>query len=267
MKFLHITDPHVVAPGESLYGLDPNARFDACIADIIANHADAEFCVITGDLVHAGLATAYNVFETYIAQLPMPVHLLIGNHDDREQFLAAFPHSPRDEHGFIQSVYKNDTGVFLFLDTHVSETSCGGYCERRCEWLRARLNEAASEDVYLCMHHAPFDTGIPALDNISLLDQERLADVITSQRNIRHLFFGHVHRPIAGSWRGIPFSTPYATAHQCALDLVEPTTLQFTHEGPAYGVVLVDADRVVVHHHAYQGANVVVTKPPGFPYE
>src|SRR5256885_8190549 len=35
----------------------------------------------------------------------------------------------------------------------------------------------------------------------------------------RSLSFGHIHRPISGSWRGIPFSTLRGTNHQVALHL------------------------------------------------
>ena len=33
MKFIHITDTHLVAPGVPLYGLDPCERLAACLAD------------------------------------------------------------------------------------------------------------------------------------------------------------------------------------------------------------------------------------------
>ena len=54
MKLLHITDPHLVTPGELLYGTDPYDRLSACIDDALANHSDAALCVITGDLAHRG---------------------------------------------------------------------------------------------------------------------------------------------------------------------------------------------------------------------
>ena len=54
MKFIHITDLHLALPGDSLWGLDPFARLDACLADIATHHADASFCAITGDLAERG---------------------------------------------------------------------------------------------------------------------------------------------------------------------------------------------------------------------
>jgi len=58
------------------------------------------------------------------------------------------------------------------------------------------------------------------MDRIALTDAAALIAVIKPNRaRIRHLFFGHVHRPIAGSWLGIPFSTLRGTNHQVCFDL------------------------------------------------
>ena len=43
MKLIHITDLHLMPPGELLWGLDPFARLDAALTDIAAHHADANF--------------------------------------------------------------------------------------------------------------------------------------------------------------------------------------------------------------------------------
>ena len=38
MKIIQVTDLHLVTPGQTLCGLDPLARLQACIADINQNH-------------------------------------------------------------------------------------------------------------------------------------------------------------------------------------------------------------------------------------
>ena len=54
MKLIHLTDPHFVPPGQTLYGRDPSVALKRCLADINEHHADADLCVITGDLTHWG---------------------------------------------------------------------------------------------------------------------------------------------------------------------------------------------------------------------
>ncbi len=50
MKLIQITDIHFVPGKRLLHGLDPYERLRSCIADINTNHADADLCIITGDL-------------------------------------------------------------------------------------------------------------------------------------------------------------------------------------------------------------------------
>jgi len=90
--------------------------------------------------------------------------------------------------------------------------------------------------------------GIAAFDEINLVADDALAfgALLRGYDHIRHLFFGHIHRPISGSWHGIPFSTLPATAHQSGLDFLTETDL-FTHEAPGYGVVLITPEQVTVH--------------------
>ena len=59
MKFIQITDLHLVPKGEMLHGLDPYDRLKECINDINHSHKDAEVCVITGDLAHGANQQAY----------------------------------------------------------------------------------------------------------------------------------------------------------------------------------------------------------------
>ena len=57
MKFIHLTDLHLVKPGDRLFNLDPLERLDRCLGDIQTLHEDAAFCVISGDLADKGDAT------------------------------------------------------------------------------------------------------------------------------------------------------------------------------------------------------------------
>lgn len=251
MKFIHVTDPHIVPPGQTLYGLDPQARLRACIDDINRRQADAAFAIFTGDLAHKGEPEAYSVLRDELARLAMPVHLLLGNHDHRGNFLDAFPRSPRDGDGFIQFTLDTEIGRFVCIDTNEPGVPYGALCDRRLEWLRRALDASADVPVYLFLHHPPFPVGIRRMDQISLQQPERLAAIVEGRRNIRHMFFGHLHRPIGGSWRGIPMTTMRATSHQVALDFVTEGRVPGSHEPPAYAVVLADRDTTVVHFHDF----------------
>ena len=257
MKWIHLTDTHLVRAGEILYGLDPMARLQACVADINRHHADADLVVITGDLTHYGDADAFEALREALAPLEPPLRLLPGNHDTRERLRDAFPGMPFDvSSDALQGVLDTEAGRLLFLDTTQPGTHAGWYDEARQHWLAERLRDAQGRDCFLFMHHPPFPVGIPSMDRIGMVQADAFAAVLAPWRaQVRHLFFGHVHRPISGSWRGIPFSTLRATSHQVALDFQELEAVPGSHEQPAYAVVLVSADQVVVHTHDFLDAS------------
>ncbi len=247
MKFIHITDPHIVPAPRRLCALDPRARLAAAIADINRHHGDAAFVVMTGDLAYLGEPGSYRAFREILGELKIPYHLLVGNHDDRTNFRDVFPETPVDENGFVQYVVETPAGACVMMDTMEVEAEAGVYCEARFAWLAAQLERLAGQPVYLFLHHPPFDIGIASLDASRLRDSSRLARLIERHGDVRHLFYGHVHRAVSGSWRGIATSALPGTNHQVGLTLGDTTEMLGTHERPAYGVVLVDSDRVVVH--------------------
>jgi 3',5'-cyclic-AMP phosphodiesterase len=249
LKIIHITDFHLVAPGETLKGLDPRDRASRCLSDIARWHGDAEFCVISGDLTNNGDAETYAWLSDRLKDFPLNTFLMVGNHDAREGFLRAFPETERDENGFVQYARKTEQGVFLFLDTQKGPTSEGQYCPARRGWLSEQLKKAVNDPVWIFMHHPPFDIGLPYMDRIKLEEPEAFGDVLSSHDNIRHIFFGHVHRAAFINWRGIPCTCLPSTNHQIPLNRTSVGT-RYSFEPAMYGVVLIEDEKTVVHFEA-----------------
>jgi Icc protein len=260
MKLIQVSDLHFVPPGVRLLGLDPRARLEAAIADINAHHGDAELCLFTGDLADHGAPEAYDALRETLAALRVPYRMTIGNHDDRDAFLRAFPEAPRDAHGFVQTVVTTGAGDIILLDTHEPGQASGSFCAKRQAWLEARLAEATGRPVYIFMHHPPLDIGIPSLDLIGLVDKREFAKVVAGAGDIRHIFFGHVHRPVSGSWRGIPYASLRSLVHQVPFDLVTERPVPYDHAPPGYNVILLDREDTVVHHHEFLATSRL---PPG----
>lgn len=250
MKFIHVTDLHLLPEGGALWGLDPFERFEACLADIEAHHADAAFVAITGDLTDKGDEAPYIRLKERLARFPLPCHLILGNHDDRANFRAVFSDRPVDDNGFVQFAIDTDGRSLLFLDTLKGPPSSAGlYCPARREWLAEQLDAADGKPVYLFMHHPPFGIAHPLMDKIMLDDPEDFAEIISGY-DVRHIFFGHGHRAVSGVWRGIGYSALPSTNHQLPLVGGSVETV-YSDEPPAYAVVHLSEEQTIIHNDAF----------------
>src|SRR5262249_9228938 len=150
---------------------------------------------------------------------------------------------------FAQVAITGSIARVLLLDTShdTIDIQSGTLCDRRLAWLDARLSENPSTPVVLGLHHPPFPVGIEVLDRMGLIEPNAFHAVLGRHPHVRHLFFGHVHRPLAGSWRGIPISVCCATSYQSNLSLASGSPKQRV-SGPAeYAVFLVSKTDVIVH--------------------
>ncbi|RWB58084.1 phosphodiesterase [Mesorhizobium sp.] len=249
MKIIQVTDVHLGRRGEVRFGANLNERLDRCIDNINARHGDAALCVFTGDLTESGETESYADLKSALGRLSVPYRLLPGNHDRRANLIAAFPESPVDDNGFVQSVFDTPEGRLVFLDSLAEGRVTGELCDNRLAWLDARLAEVAGKPAYLFLHHPPVELGLTILDPLGLEQPQRLLDVLTRHGNVRYIFFGHVHRDIAGTVAGIPFSAQRGLNARFMLDLVGDELVE--QAPPAYSIILIDGQRVVVHSHDF----------------
>jgi 3',5'-cyclic-AMP phosphodiesterase len=248
MKFIHFTDLHLVQPGEKLWGFEPVARLKLCLADLVKFHADAAFCVISGDLADRGEMQAYENLKEILRDFPIETHLMIGNHDDRENYFKIFGGSEQSK--FVQHHKILNGQHFLLLDTLKGGSSSAGLLdEERCKWLRARLAITKGAPTYIFMHHPPFKIHHPLMDLIPLEDGESFGELLQGY-NVRHIFFGHAHRTISGQWRGITFSALPSLNHQLPLVGGSVATV-YSDEPPSYSVVYINGTQITVHSDAF----------------
>jgi len=249
MKIIHLTDLHLPLPGEKLWGLDPYARFESALQDIETLHSDAKLCVVSGDLTDRGAPEAYQWLAERLAKFPIDTVLMIGNHDDRLIAIEKLPGLSVDENGFVQGAMDTSLGRLLFLDTFKGGTSAGQYCSARQDWLRQQLSAASDLPIWIFMHHPPFDVGIPYMDRIKLEEAEAFGRIV-QDANVRHIFFGHIHRACFVNWHGISCSSLPSLSHQVPLNRPAHGP-SYSIEPPMYGVITLSPDGMVVHADAW----------------
>jgi 3',5'-cyclic AMP phosphodiesterase CpdA len=255
MLIAQITDLHIVPKGRlAMDRVDTAACLARAVAHINALRPAPDVVLVTGDLVDAGKPEEYAHLRSLLAPLAMPVCVIPGNHDAREALREAFgPYRYLPADGFLQYAIEHWPVRLIALDTLTPGAAHGELCERRLDWLEARLSESDKPTV-LFMHHPPFDCGMTEFDNARLnVGAERLSEIVQKHPNVERILCGHVHRPIQIRWAGTLVSVAPSTAHQAALDLAPEAPLMFSMEPPAVALHQWLPGTGLVTHLSYVG--------------
>ncbi|WP_119390588.1 phosphodiesterase [Taklimakanibacter lacteus] len=251
LKIIQLSDAHLAPPPGLVQGGDPVSKLKAAIADINAHHGDAALVIISGDLANDGERPAYEALAEALGDLVPPFRLIPGNHDDRRLMAEMFPQGAVMTDGFVQSAMATPQGVLLLIDT-LDEGQIGGRLDAaRLGFIARELERARSQPAYIFMHHPPFMLHMAEFDALPLAGAEALRDLVLAHGQVRHIFAGHVHRFIAGSWHGVPVSITRSTSHQTALQF--GTGWQLGPERPGYAIIFIDAAGAIVHFHELAG--------------
>jgi len=180
-----------------------------------------DFILLTGDLVEIGENWAYETLKDELASLKIPYYFSMGNHDDRQAFLSAFPDCSFED-GFLQYTIEGGPLRIIVLDTLEPGLHGGAFCEGRAEWLRQKLTEQPDRPTLIALHHPPVPTGIEWM-TASPDDPwvKRLSAVLNDFENIVHIISGHIHRSIFTKFAGTTLSVSLAVAPQVKLELAD----------------------------------------------
>ena len=250
---VQLTDPHIREPGRLAYGrIDTAPYLRRAVASVLRLRQRPDAVVITGDLSDFGRAAEYAHLAELLAPLPMPVYLMPGNHDDRDEMRRSFPshaYLPAvDESSFVQYSVKVGAIRLLTLDTVVPGHSHGTLCAERLAWLERQLEAARGEPVVIAMHHPPFRTLIGHMDAIGLqAGGPELEALVARHPNVERVVCGHIHRAIDVRFGGTIASVSPAPGHQVALDLQPGAPSAWMLEPPGFRVHAWDGERLVTH--------------------
>jgi 3',5'-cyclic AMP phosphodiesterase CpdA len=215
-----LSDPHIRLPPEDE---GSGAALEAAVRAVLALDPLPDAVVVTGDLADGARPAEYERVRELLGPLPMPVHLLPGNHDEG-----------------VQAGYAVRVGELRLVacDTTIPGRDDG---EVDLAWLEATLDDTPT---IVAMHHPPILTGIPPLDAIGLTNRDALAGLLQRSPQVRRVIAGHVHRGAFGMVGGCGVVACPSTNLQAKLDFgAEDFTV--VSEPPAFAVhALVDGELV-----------------------
>ena len=192
-----LSDTHLAAdPTAMLRGECMTANLTAVIADILNGDERPEGFFINGDLaLKDGQSADYaNLLEvmTPLRRVGIPLHLTLGNHDDRTEARIAF----KDALGKPTANLDRCTGEvmgtgvrFLLLDSMISPNKTPGELgSEQLAWLASRLAPSDTIPTIIIVHHNLNSTWESALR-----DTDALMEVIRPRTQVKMVVFGHTH--------------------------------------------------------------------------
>lgn len=189
-----LSDTHIAAdPQDSFRGFYPHRNLEKVCTQVAAKHFD--LLAINGDLARqTGQPTDYAALRPLISPLAekMPLAFTLGNHDDRVN--ARQQMSGRT--GDLQPVEKKLVTTlaagpvrFVMLDSlMLTNIAAGQLGRRQREWLHTYLEAVSQKPIVVFVHHDP-----DAQDDNGLVDAALLLPILTANRNVKALIFGHTH--------------------------------------------------------------------------
>jgi len=208
-----LSDTHVAADRENRYrGFFPYLNLDEAVAQITDKLPDR--VIITGDLARLkGETDAYENFKTLLAPVvrQRPVHLGLGNHDNREDFFRAFK-SPTTADTAIENkhIVAAEAGPvrLIVLDTlRYVNAAAGELGSSQRSWLETFLKRCDDKPTILFLHHTL---------SYDLLDMRSLLEIIRPVGKVKAVVYGHSHRYEFATDSGIHLINLPATGYNFA---------------------------------------------------
>ena len=250
-----LNDTHIGAQQAADAAIPANLR--STIEWLLALPKRPAAVIINGNLaLKDGRRGDYERFAKLIAPLQaagVPLHLTMGNHDDRAVFYEVLKQSSSAvESKFVSMVELPGVNLFLLDSLKATMVTQGLLGEAQLEWLVKLLDAHADKPALLFAHHNPRLGGEPLHFPGGLEDSEPLWRAISTRKHVKAYVHGHIHHRNFFEHEGIHILNTPATSY--VADKKTSTTgwtmLRLTPEGAEATTHTHQAD------HAWNGVKV-----------
>lgn len=154
---------------------------------------------VNGDCsLNHGPAEDYAAFAELlkpVTEAGLPLHLTLGNHDERETFWASLkgsrPATPLLASKHVSIVEGARVNWFLLDSLDVTDKTPGLLGDEQRAWLATALDTHAGKPALVMVHHNPVPA--EAGKKAGLTDSEALLALVLPRRQVKAVFFGHTH--------------------------------------------------------------------------
>jgi 3',5'-cyclic AMP phosphodiesterase CpdA len=183
---------------------------------MVLEDANAGAVIVNGDLAHSrGHVSDYKQYLSLMQPLlnsGLPIHMTMGNHDDRANFWEILPNERFSKSTRIEALDSKqalavDTPLarWIILDSlEVTHQTPGLLGPEPLAWLKNHLEAHPDKPALVMMHHDPHRNPAPPTQPAStqpasqpvykgLKDTQALLDILLPRKQVKVLFFGHTH--------------------------------------------------------------------------
>jgi calcineurin-like phosphoesterase family protein len=198
--FALLSDTHIAADqGLVVRGTNMAENLRQATREILAWPRRPAAVFVCGDCAYnVGRAEDYAALSERLAPLRegrLPMHLIVGNHDHRENFLRLpgvraerHPPIPNKDVALLRTTHAN----WFLLDSLEKTNSTPGLLDaEQLAWLARTLDANSKKPAIVMVHHNPGISG-----NTGLKDTVALFEVIRPRKQVKAYIFGHTH-----TWR------------------------------------------------------------------
>jgi hypothetical protein len=195
--FVFFSDTHVAADAAQVFnGVNMADHMAACVNELLAWPVAPALVIISGDLAfRMGEAGDYERFGRLIepVRAVAPVHLMLGNHDQRRHFWDAFPQDAATVDAIPQkqaAVFSSGRVNWFLLDSlNHTNITMGKLGWAQLDWLDAALAARPGQPALIVCHHN-LDQDF---DIMGLEDTRALAGVLERRPQVKAFIYGHTH--------------------------------------------------------------------------
>jgi hypothetical protein len=192
-----LSDIHLAADRRLVArGINMTDHFTSVSRELLALPKSPAGVFITGDCADiSGETGDYRQVASLLQPIrgaQMPVHLALGNHDNRERFWDALQEekaAPRPLADRQVALVRTPRANWFVLDSLEKTLSAPGWLGReQLDWLAGALDANSDKPALVLIHHNPGISG-----NIGLLDTAALFAIIRPRKQVKAYIFGHTH--------------------------------------------------------------------------
>ena len=192
------SDTHIAADRAVLSrGINMSEHLQNVVREVTALPSLPASVLVNGDCaLNSGEQGDYATFTELLQPLResgVPLHLTVGNHDNRENFWGAIKEAgaaPRPLTDHNVAILKTSRANWFILDSLEKTLSTPGFLgTTQLDWLAKSLDANRGKPALVMVHHQP---NLTSQDD-GLKDTEELMKVIRPRKQVKAHIFGHTH--------------------------------------------------------------------------